>query len=237
MGVEIAERQGHETEPAVSDNEIRMDAEMRSFRSVPDNASEWLQLVRQYKFMKKDVRMVLRIRIVLLSTLLFTLLKVSVVTAQTSAGYAQQIFVMTKLMPSAKSIGIISNNVTDALTQAAARAGLPFGINVFVAKAEKPKDIPELYRMLLKKGVKIIWLPDKNDAMLLNLGFEFLRETTLEDKIGLCVPIPKMVSEGALCCVQSNGNKLTVYIDKRVAQIVGANIPDDPASTVTYVLK
>ena len=187
--------------------------------------------------MEKDGRMFLRIRILFFSALLFLLLDVPTMTAQTSAGYAQQIFVMTKLMPSVKSIGIISNNVTEVFTQATARAGLPFGIKVFVAKADKPRDIPELYRMLVKKGVKMIWLPDKDDEMLLNMGFEYLRETTLEDKIGLCVPVSKMVSEGALCCIQSEGNKLTVYIDKRVAQVVGAAVPDDPTNAVKYVLK
>ena len=187
-------------------------------------------------FIRRPIDLRTGIRVIT-SVILLTLLTASMMPAQTSAGYGQQIFVLIKLMPSIKSIGIISNNVTETFTQATARAGLPFGIKVFVAKADKPKDIPELYHMLLKKGIKIIWLPDKDDAMLLNMGFEYLRETTLEDKIGLCVPVSKMVSEGALCCVQIDGNKLIVYINKRVAQVIGVNILDDPTGQVKYVLK
>jgi ABC-type uncharacterized transport system substrate-binding protein len=162
---------------------------------------------------------------------------ISVMTAQTPAGYTQQVFVMTKLVPSLKSIGIISNKVTEPFSEATRRAGLSMGIKVIIAKANSPREIPELYHTLLKKEVKMIWLPDKDDAMLLDKGFEYLREITLEDKIGLCVPVSKMVSEGALCCVQIEGNKLTVYIDRRVAQVIGATVPNDPDSSIKYVLK
>lgn len=165
------------------------------------------------------------------------MLMISIMTAQTSAGYTQQIYVINKLIPSIKSIGIISNTATEPFIEATRRAGLSSGIKVIIAKANSPQEIPELYQTLRKKEVKMIWLPDKNDVMLLEKGFEYLRETTLEDKIGLCVPVSKMVSEGALCCIQIEGNKLTVYIDRRVAQAIGATIPNDPDSSIKYVLK
>lgn len=179
----------------------------------------------------------LKIRLVFITTVLLGLGVVSQMAAQTQAGYSQQIFAMTKIFPSAKIIGIISNKATDSFMQSATRAGLPFGMKVIIAKAKSPSEIPNLYHTLLKDGVKIIWLPDKNDEMLLDKGFEYLREITLEDKIGLCAPVSHMVSEGALCCIQVEENKLTVYIDRKVAQVVGVTIPDDPTGAIKYVLK
>ena len=178
-----------------------------------------------------------RIQLILISAVLLSMFIMSVMTAQTSAGYSQQVFAMTKIMPSVKMIGIISNRATDSFIQNTARAGLQFGVKVLIAKVNNPREIPDLYHTLLKDGAKIIWLPDKDDAMLLDKGFEYLREITLEDKIGLCVPVSKMVSEGALCCILLEGNKVTVYIDRRVAQVVGATVPDDPNSSIKYILK
>lgn len=197
----------------------------------------WLYLVLKYFIFEKDVRMRLKIQLLFIFTVLLTMLMISIMTAQTSAGYTQQIYVINKLIPSIKSIGIISNTATEPFIEATRRAGLSSGIKVIIAKANSPQEIPELYQTLRKKEVKMIWLPDKNDVMLLEKGFEYLRETTLEDKIGLCVPVSKMVSEGALCCIQIEGNKLTVYIDRRVAQAIGATIPNDPDSSIKYVLK
>jgi ABC-type uncharacterized transport system substrate-binding protein len=148
----------------------------------------------------------------------------------------QQAFVLSKILPSVKSIGIISSKATESFVQSATRAGHSFGITVFIAKASSPREIPELYHSLLGKGVKVIWLPDKDDGMLLDKGFEYLRETTLEDKIGLCVPLSKMVQEGALCSVQLEGSKLTVQINKKVAQVIGTTISDDPTNTIKYVM-
>ena len=187
--------------------------------------------------LEKNGRMQKRIKSVFVYSIFLILLSTSMIVAQTPAGYAQQVFVMTKLMPSVKSIGIISSKATDQFVQSVNRAGLSLGIKVFIAKAKSTQEIPKLYRMLLKNEVKIIWLPDKDDAMLLDLGFEYLREITLEDKIGLCVPVSTMVPEGGLCSIQIEENKVTVYLNRRIAQIVGANIPDEPNSTIKYVLK
>jgi ABC-type uncharacterized transport system substrate-binding protein len=179
----------------------------------------------------------LRIQSIIISAVLLTMLMVSMIAAQTPAGFAQQIFVMTKMMPSVKSIGVISSKITDQFVQAAMRAGLPYGIKVHVARATSPRDIPGLYQSLLKKDITMIWIPDKDDAMMIDLGFEYLREITLENKIGLCVPVSKMVTEGALCSIQMEQNKVTVYINKRVAQVIGADVPSDPTGSIKYILK
>jgi ABC-type uncharacterized transport system substrate-binding protein len=186
---------------------------------------------------EKVVKMQLRIQMVIVFIVLLSMLMISMTTAQTTAGFTQQAYALSKIMPSVKTIGIISSKVTDSFFQSTTRAGFSNGIKVIVAKVHSPREIPELYHTLLKDGAKMIWLPDKDDDMVLEKGFEYLRENTLEDKIGLCVPLSKMVLEGAFCSIQIEGKNLTVQINKRVAQVIGAAIVDDPSSSVKYVLK
>jgi ABC-type uncharacterized transport system substrate-binding protein len=178
-----------------------------------------------------------RIPLVIGSITLLSILMVPKLSAQTTAGLNQQAFALSKIMPSLKVVGIISSKTTEAYLQSAVRTGLVHGFKVLAAKANSPREIPELYRTLVKSGAKLIWLPDKEDVMLMEKGFEYLRESTLEDKIGLCVPLPNMVSEGALCCVLIEGDKLTVQINKKVAQVLGTVIKEDPTNSVKYVLK
>jgi ABC-type uncharacterized transport system substrate-binding protein len=174
--------------------------------------------------------------VAVISSILIMLCTSSTV-AQTPVGYQKQIFVMKQLIPSMKSVAVISSKVTTELNNSIKRAGLGLGIHVIVAKVNSPREIPEVYKILLKSEIKIIWLPDKDDAMLLDLGFEYLRETALEDKIGLCVPISTMVPEGALCCIQIEEGKIVVYINKKIAQVIGANVPEDSNGSVRYILK
>jgi ABC-type uncharacterized transport system substrate-binding protein len=181
--------------------------------------------------------MQLKIQLSVVCTVLLCLIMVSSLAAQTPAGYAQQFFVMTKLVPSLKFIGVISSKATDQMIQGTNRAGLPYGVKVFIAKAGTPRDIPGLYQSLIKKEVQLIWIPDKDDEMVMEKGFEYLREMTLENKIGLCVPDTKMITEGALCSIQLEGNKVVAYINKRVAQVTGATIPNDPSGSVKYIIK
>jgi ABC-type uncharacterized transport system substrate-binding protein len=168
---------------------------------------------------------------------LFSCIGAPILPAQTVAGYSQQLFALTKLMPSAKAVGIISNTATESFIQSMSRTGHSFGVKVIIAKANNPREIPELYQTLLKNNVRLIWLPDKDDVMLLEKGFEFLREKTLEDKVGLCVPVSRLVSEGALCCVQTDGTKLLVTVNKRVAQVVGVTAQDDANDSIKYSVK
>jgi ABC-type uncharacterized transport system substrate-binding protein len=181
--------------------------------------------------------MQVRIQMVIISIVLLSILLISMTAAQTTAGITQQAYALAKIMPTVKTIGIISSKVTESFMQSTTRAGFSNGMKVIIAKAHSPREIPELYHTLLKDGAKMIWLPDKDDEMVLDKGFEYLRESTLEDKIGLCVPLSKMVSEGAFCSVQIEGKNLTVQVNKRVAQVIGAAITDDPSSSVKYVLK
>jgi len=179
----------------------------------------------------------LKIQLIVVCTVLICLIMVSTLAAQTPAGYPQQLFVMTKLVPSLKTIGVISSNATDQLIQRTNIAGLPYGVKVYIAKAGTPRDIPGLYQSLIKKEVQMIWIPDKSDEMMMEKGFEYLREMALENKIGLCVPETKMIPEGALCSIQLEGNKVVAYINKRVAQVTGATIPNDPNGSVKYIIK
>jgi ABC-type uncharacterized transport system substrate-binding protein len=182
------------------------------------------------------------IKMTVLKTILLYSLLVCVSTApgsaQSKVTYGQQIFVMLKVLPSLKNIGVIYSTGSDQLVQALTRAAVSQGVKVFIAKALTAREIPTLYKKLVEeKGVTMIWIPEEDDKLMVDIGFEFLRESTIADKVGLYVPTQKLVSEGALCSVQIDGGKLSVYINQRVAKAIGANGTGIDGPNIQYVVK
>jgi hypothetical protein len=68
------------------------------------------------------------------------------------------------------------------------------------------------------------------------IGFEYLRESALADRVGVFVPQESMLAKGALCFVTTSGGKIKVYINQRIAQVIGATIPSDPSAD-RYVVR
>lgn len=158
--------------------------------------------------------------------------------AQAAVPYAQQIYLMKTLKPSIKTIGVMGSGLSDEAIELLARAGAGQGVGIFVARPQNAKEIAMLYKKLtVEKAAEIIWIPEANDKLMAGVGFEYLRENTLVDKVGLCVPTFALVGEGALCNFHSQEGRLTAFVNKRIAEMVGVSIPGATANTVSYVVK
>ena len=174
--------------------------------------------------------------LVVCSTLLIALLVASNAMAQSKPSFGQQIAVMKILQPDLKIIGVIGSGLPEKEIQDITRAGLAQGIRIVVGLPQEPRDISMIYkRMISENKIQILWIPNVSDDMVMGVGFEYLRSNTVLDKIGLCIPSPTLLSSGAYCCVQMENGKVTVYVNQKIASLLGARIPADESSSVTYV--
>ena len=157
---------------------------------------------------------------------------------QTPAPYVQQVAVVKTLKADLSTIGVIESGLSEKSLQEIRRAGLGQGIKIVIGRAGSAGEVGPLYKKLVSEsGVQMIWIPDPSDDMLLGIGFEYLRENTLSDKVGLIVPVEGLVQSGALCSVMTDGGKLKAFVNQRVAQVVGATIPAGDGETITYVAR
>ena len=188
------------------------------------------------KTRKKPVGQSIR-RLAVAVTLLLSVV-VGGARGQEKVTYGQNMYLMKSLLPSLKNIGVIASTLTQADIQSLGRAAAALGIKVSIAEVTEIRDVASMYKRLVNDyHVDIIWIPDKNDQLLLGIGFEYLRENTVVDRIGLFVPSKKFVTKGALCSLERDNGQLTVYFNQRVASVDGIKTPAQQDNSVTYVMQ
>ena len=151
------------------------------------------------------------------------------------AGFAQQFAVLKRMKPELTTIGVMGSTLVDKNIDALTHAAAGLGLKIVVGIPRSMRDIADVYRELLKNGAQVIFIPDGNDNLVLGNGFEYLRDNSLTDRIGIIVPQQSFVSTGALCSVTMEDGKLKAFVNQKIAQVVGANIPggDDKVMYVT----
>lgn len=158
--------------------------------------------------------------------------------AQTPASFAQQIAVAKTMVQDLQQIGVLTSNLSDKELESINRAAAGQGVKLFIGKVKDMASVATMYKTLVSdKGSQIIWIPNAEDALLSDMGFKYLRESTVRDRVGLLVPNDALVPSGALCSILSEGGKVKAYVNQRVAAAVGANIPGGTDGPVTYVLR
>jgi hypothetical protein len=151
------------------------------------------------------------------------------------AGYAQQFAILKRMKPELTTIGVIGSTLTDKNIEALTHAAVGQGLKIAVGVPKSIREIAEIYRKLVTENkVQIIFIPDGNDNIVLGNGFEFLKESSLSDRIGIMVPQQSLVGGGALCSVTMEDGKYKAFVNQRIAQVVGANIPGGDEK-ITYV--
>jgi uncharacterized protein YunC (DUF1805 family) len=163
--------------------------------------------------------------------------EMSVSVAQ-KAGYAQQFAILKRLKPELTTIGVLGSTLSEKNIEDLTRAAVGQGLKIAIGVPKSMPDIAQLYRKLVsEKGAQIIFIPDANDNIMLGNGFEYLRESALSDRIGIMVPQQSLVSGGALCSVTMEDGKYKAFVNQRIAQAVGANVPADGGAKVTYIVQ
>jgi hypothetical protein len=151
------------------------------------------------------------------------------------ASYGQQVAVMKVLKPDLKIIGVLGSNLSDKNVQDLTRAGMAQGVTVVIAKPKDPREVGALYKRLVSdKKIQILWLPDGSDEVMMGISIDFLTENTAMDRVGLCVTEKKLVASGVLCSILTENGKLVVYVNKKIASVIGVAVPGE-GSEINFV--
>jgi ABC-type uncharacterized transport system substrate-binding protein len=154
------------------------------------------------------------------------------------ASFGQQIAILKMIKPDLETIGIMATSLSEKDIANYTRSSLQQGVKVFIAQPKDAREIPVLYKKLIsEKKVQLIIIPASDDKVLLDIGYEYLRENTLLDKVGLCVQDAALLSTGAFFALDKADGKLTAYVNQRVATIVGAMIPKQENPSITFVAR
>lgn len=171
----------------------------------------------------------------IVASALLLLSTAAVLNAQ-SAG--QQVAVMKMLLPGTTAIGVLSGSMTDKKVEDLTKAGTAQGVKVIVARPKEPREVGALYKKLIsQEGVRLILVPDSEDPLVLGIAFDYLREQAVQDKIGICVLDEDLVAKGALCAVQLKDGKVQVSVNQKMAVLIGATIPPEGTSSVSFVAR
>lgn len=156
-------------------------------------------------------------------------------SAQTPATYAQHFAIMKMVRPNLKTVGVLGSKLTEKNMQDITRAALSQGIVVFIGRPATIRDLGSIYRkMVADRKISLLWLPDPEDILLTEEGFEFIRTRALHDDLGLCVPTLSLVNAGGLMSVQREGNTVTVHINHRIAELIGTATPSTSSDAIAF---
>ena len=157
--------------------------------------------------------------------------------ADAQLSWGQHIFLMKNLRPGLKTVGMLAGSLSKSDRDAVQRAAVGQGVHIVFGLPSKPSEIASVYRTMIQQHqVQMMWIPASEDQIILQAGFDFLRENTAIDRVGLCVPSAGLVTAGALCAFEKSGDKITVHVNKKIAQIIGASVPTAQDQSVAYVV-
>jgi len=106
------------------------------------------------------------------------------------ASFGQQVAVMKSLKADLKVVGVVGTTISDKMTQDLTRAGMAQGITIVIAKGKDAREVASLYKKLVaEKKIQMLWVPDAGDDVVMKLGMDYLKENTVMDGVGLCVPV------------------------------------------------
>lgn len=152
--------------------------------------------------------------------------------------YGQHIAIVKSVKANVTTVGVISSKLDDKAIEGWTRAGLALGVKVIIGIPKTIRDVPSVYKTLVKeKKVELLIIPDADDEVMTGMGFDYLRETALNDQIGIFAPKPDMVSNGAVCTVINDGGKLKALVNQKLAQMLGLTVPTETGPSITYVVQ
>ncbi len=154
------------------------------------------------------------------------------------ASNGQQIAVAKSLKPNLTTIGVISSKLDEKGIEGWTRAGMALGVKVIIGLPKTVRDVPSVYKTLVKeKKVEMLIIPDADDDVMTGMGFDYLREVALNDKIGIFAPKTEMVNNGAICTVINDNGNLKAFINQKIAQVLGLSVPAETGPSITYVVQ
>ncbi len=177
----------------------------------------------------KAVRLVFTVCFVLFFTF-------QTIHAQSKITFQQKIFVLKTLIPDLKTVGVIGSSISESEIQNFTRAGMAMGIKIVIGVPQNLRDASSIYKKMVKEQkIQVLDIPKSDDTMLLENGYEFFKENSVVDKVGLSVPTPAMVGSGALCSIVIEDGKIVAHINKKLILLFNGSVPNDPDLKISFL--
>lgn len=173
-----------------------------------------------------------------LSLLLLLLVAASPAPAQ-SPSPLQQLFLLKKMKPDAKKVGIIwkkgsANHAT--LMPDIQRGAASTGLKVAVSYVTSPADVgPALRALVGQQNVDVLWVVENDGIVNKPAARSFLIEKSLKKGIPLMAPTSDWVSAGATLSFKNGGGGIVVVVNKAAAKVFSISVPAKYQSTAQFV--
>lgn len=142
----------------------------------------------------------------------------------------QHLYVMKELIPGVQTVGILWNEQfvdTESVLPKLKRASLQIGLKLVVSNITRLKDVASEFKNLTETHkVDVLWIVENDDVLGSKIGREFLIKQALLANIPLFAPNQNWVSEGACVNIFKNGNKTSLFVNRKTAQVLSLTIPE-----------
>ena len=170
--------------------------------------------------------------------LVFCLFLPTLLSAQSKPTFGQVLGVIKKLKADLTVVGVMSTTLSSKDIENMTRSAMQQGVKLFVTEPKDVREVPALYKALVNdKKAQMIIITDIADKTMTGMGFDFIKETATMDRVGICAPDPALVSQGAMCSIVKENEKIVVYVNQKVLAFVSAKMPSEESSTINFVLR
>ena len=170
--------------------------------------------------------------------LVFCLFLPTLLSAQSKPTFGQVLGVIKKLKADLTVVGVMSTTLSSKDIENMTRSAMQQGVKLFVTEPKDVREVPALYKALVNdKKAQMIIITDIADKTMTGMGFDFIKETATMDRVGICAPDPALVSQGAMCSIVKENEKIVVYVNQKVLAFVSAKMPSEESSTISFVLR
>jgi putative ABC transport system substrate-binding protein len=159
---------------------------------------------------------------------------------EAEVGLIQQLFLLKKLKPDVKRVGIIWKegiSKQDSKLETAKRAAASIKGKLFVGYAEKASDVAEQFRLLTRDhNVQALWIIENDGVVDGSTSKQYLIENAVKEGIPLLAPTSDWVDAGAPLSIAKSDGELELMINEPAAAATGLEVPSEYESQATPVV-
>jgi putative ABC transport system substrate-binding protein len=160
--------------------------------------------------------------------------------AESEVGLLQQLFLLKKLKPDVKRVGIIlKKGASDQKSElkTAERAAASIQGKLFVGHVEKASDVAEQFRLMTREyNIHALWIIENDGVVNGSTSKQYLIENAVKEGIPLLAPTSDWVDAGAPLSIAESDGDLELLINEPAAAATGLEVPKKYESQATPVV-
>lgn len=160
--------------------------------------------------------------------------------AELEVGLLQQLFLLKKLKPEVKRVGIIwKKGASDQKSElkTAKRAVASIQGKLFVGYVEEASDVAEQFRLMTREhNIHALWIIENDGVVNGSTSKQYLIENAVKEGIPLLAPTSDWVDAGAPLSIAESDGDLELLINEPAAAATGLEVPKKYESQATPVV-